>query len=757
MAKKVSALIGFEGNTRQIEYEVPENEPGVWGADYQFNQVGKVDHPRLDAIAKVTGKAKYSYDINRPNMLHAALVTCPYAHARILKVDISQAQGMPGVKAIELFDNIENSVARHAGWMIAAVAAETPAQAEDAARAVKVEYKELPFVIDPGEAVMDEAPRVHKGGNVEEKPKSRERGDIEKGFQEAEVISEGTYNTQVQVHNCLEPHGCVAEWNNDELTVWHSTQGIWTVSRGMAKALGIPDNKSRCITEYMGGGFGSKFGPEDFCIVAAKMARKAQRPVKMMLAREQEMILAGNKPAAKLYVKVGAKKDGTITAIYAQVHNVPGHSGNSSSAVPFFEHYNIPNVKIDEFNVLINAGSSRAFRAPGRPQGCFGLEMALEEMAMKLGMDPYEFRAKNITGGLLKALPKEFEMGRDKFGWNQKYKSHGASGEGSVKRGVGCAVTYWHQNGAPGGAVVRCTVFPDGSVEVANGSQDIGTGHRTMMALVAAEELGLTANDIKVTIGDTTLGLDGPASGGSVTTPTVAPAVRSACYRAKMQLFDKVAEKWKVDKNDLETKNGEVFSKSNGSKRMTWKDAAALIRSGTLVAMGEHVEHPAIPENIKADDLNDFGSGAYGAQFAEVEVDTETGKVKVLRVVAVQDIGKTLAKMQTESQICGAVIQGISYALFEDRIMDNMTGRPMNPNMEDYKILTVADMPQIEPVIVDVFDPVNNASAKGLGEPPHIPTAAAVGCAVANALGVPVRDLPITPDKVLAALMTKEG
>ena len=277
-----------------------------------------------------------------------------------------------------------------------------------------------------------------------------------------------------------------------------------------------------------------------------------------------------------------------------------------------------------------------------------------------------------------------------------------------------------------------------------------------MMAITAAEELGIEPGKIKISIGDTALGLDGPASGGSTTTPTVSPAVRSACYRAKQKLFEKVAEKMKVDVSDLDTKGGEVVSKSSG-KKMSWKDACALIRQGTIVAQGEHVRHPSLPEDQKGDGLENFGSGAYGAQFAEVEVDPETGKVYVKKILAVQDIGKTLAKTQTISQMCGAVIQGTSYALLEERIMDNMTGRQINPNMEDYKILNSMEMPEIVPIMVDVYDPVNNTSAKGLGEPPHIPTAAAIGCAVANALGKPVRSIPITPDKVLAVLNSREG
>lgn len=746
MPKTVTTTIGHANKTREISYQVPDNEPGLWGADYDFSVLNKQHIRRLDAVEKVTGKAKYSYDINFDNLLHTEFVTCPYAHARVNSVDTGAAEKMPGVHAIEKF--MENGTARHAGWFIALVAAETPQQAKDAARMVKVDYKELPFVVDMEETVEEYAPRIRQGGNTSEY-QTRGSGDIDKGFQEADVIHEATYSTQVQSHCCLEPHGCVAKWDGDQLTVWHSTQGIWSVKNGIADGVQTDAKNVRVITQYMGGGFGSKFGPESFGIMAAVIAKKTGRPVKCMLPRDLEHIQGGNKPAAKMYVKIGAKNDGTLTAIYVKADVMPGHTGGGSIAQPFSLYYDCPNVKVEERNVYVNAGGARAFRAPGHPQGSFGLEMALEELAMKLDMDPYELKSKNVGWSELDARKYEFELGAEKFAWGSKYKKHGSQ-TGRFRKGVGCAVTYWHYTGSPGGASVRCTIFNDGTAEVANGTQDLGTGHRTMMAAVSAEELGVEVKNIKISIGDTDLGLNGPASGGSTTTPTVAPAVRSACYRAKQLLFVKVAAKWNIDKNDIESKNNEVFSKSDSNKRMSWKDACALIRNDTIVAHGEHVEPPKI-DGVK------ISSPPRGAQFVEVTVDTETGKVKCDRVVAVQDVGKTMTKTQTESQICGGVIQGVAYALYEERLMDKMTGRQINPNMEDYKFLGSLEMPEIEPVIVDVYDPVNCAGAKGLGEPPHIPTAAAIGCAVANAIGVPVRSLPVTPAKILAALEEKEG
>jgi len=745
MAKKLSALIGHDDVTKRVEYEVPEDEPDFWGADHQFAIAGEKKVRRLDAFQKVTGKAKYAHDINRPGMLYAALTTCPLAYAKIKNVDISQAAKMAGVKAIVVTGDKE---ARFAGWTLAAVAADTIQQARDAALRVKVEYEELPFVVDGGEAMKADSPKIRTEGNVG-KSRQQDRGDIQKGFQEAEAIHEAEYETPVTPHNTLETHGCVAEWIGDELTVWDSTQAMWSNQRSLAQSLGISINKVRVITQFMGGGFGSKLGLESFAVLCAKLAKEAKRPVKLMADRYADTTGCGNKPAAIMRVKIGAKQDGTLTAVSLKSFNIVGHSGGGGVAPPFLDFYDCPNVHIDESNVWINAGASRPFRAPGHPQGSFGMEMAIEELAVKLGADPLEMRLKNVSVSELDARFHELKLGADKFGWKEKFKKHGSE-KGRMRRGVGCAVTYWPYYGSPGGAIFRCTIFPDGSVEMANSVQDIGTGCRTMIAVAAAETLGIGVEAIRVTVGDTQLGLIGPTSGGSVTTPTTAPAVRSAAYKAQRQLFERAARKWETNVDDIECQDSIVFRKSVPATKMSWKELAAMIGGGSIAALGEHIDRPRI------EGMN-IGTPVRGAQFAEVEVDAVMGKVHCLKILAVHDAGKTIAKTQAESQICGGVIQGVSFALLENRIMDNMAGRQVNANMENYKIIGPLEVPEIETVIVDVFDPVNNASAKGLGEPPHIPTAAAIGCAVFNAIGVPIRSLPITPDKVLAALQGKEG
>jgi len=707
--------------------------------------VGKKRFKRLDAVDKVTGRAQFTHDVRRPDMLYAVMVTCPHAHARILKVDTADAEKMPGVKAVIVVN--ATGTALCAGWIIAALAAETRQQSADAARSIKVDYEILSFVVDADQAISPDSPKATTGSNVQ-RSSILNRGNVDNGFKLADVVHEGVYTTSVNTHCCPETHGCVAEWNGDELTVWFSTQGLWAVQRGVASGARISAGKARVITQHMGGGFGSKLDPEDFANLCVRLANMTKRPVHFMIDRATDTLVYGNKPGAKISVKVGAKKDGTLTAVSMQAYSITGYGGGQSYATPFQDFYTCPNVRVDESNVRINAGSSRAFRAPGHPQGSFCMEMALEELAMKLDIDPLELRLKNVSESLLDARQYELKLGAERFGWKDKFKKHGSQ-TGRIRRGVGCAITYWPYYGQAGGAVARCTLFPDGGVEIANGSQDLGTGNRTALAAAAAETLGIEIDRIKVSIGDTQLGLNGPSSGGSMTTSTVVPAVRSAAYKAQQQLFGLVAQAWQTTAADIDCRDGVVFRKSDSTKTMSWPQAASLTQGNPIVTTGDHIR-PNVP-GVST------GTPMRGAQFAEVEVDTETGKVRCVKIVAVQDCGKAMALAQAESQICGGVLMGVSFALFEERIMDTTLGRQINPNFENYKILGPMDAPEIDVLLVDVIDPVNNASAKGLGEPPHIPTAAAIGCAVVNAIGAPVRDLPITPYKVLKAISGREG
>ncbi len=749
MARTVAITIGHDGLTRDVTISVPDNEPAAWGMGHEFTAVKDKRIPRVDALEKVTGQAKYTHDIHRPNMLHAALVTCPYAKASIGTIDLTEAKAMPGVVDIRA---TTASSAQYTGHLIAVVAAETPQQALDAARQVQVSYTPQAFKV---EALPEDeaghgglAPQSLQEGRVPLMPPAN-RGNVDNGFSQADGIHEATYETQVTPHCTLETHGCVVEWNNGELTVWTSTQGIWSSRSACAAAARISASLTRVITNYMGGGFGSKLQIEDFFTQCIQIAKDTGRPVKLMATRYEDLIRSGNKPGSRQTVRIGAKNDGTLTAIDAKISVITGYSGSDSYAAPYHDGYDCPNIRVSESTVRLNAGASRAFRAPGRPQGTFALEMAIEELAAKLDIDPVQLRMKNVKTSELDCRLHALQVGAERFGWAGKFTKHGSQ-SGVVRRGVGCAVTTWPYYGSPGAAMARCTLFPDGSVEIANACQDLGTGSRTAMAATAAETLGIGPEAIKILMGDTQLGLIGPESSGSVTTSNVAPAVRSAAYKAQQRVFALAAQQWGIAVENVACQNGVVYAMDNPALAMSWREAAALMGVDPISATAQN---PAMP-SVRGVTL---GTQMRGAQFAEVEVDTATGRVRCLKIVAVQDCGIAMARAQAESQICGGVIMGVSYALSEDRILDNLTGRPLNASMETGKLLSPWQTPEIEVVLIDVYDPVNNCCAKGLGEPPHIPTAAAVGCAVFNALGVPVRSLPITPYKVLRALKERKG
>lgn len=757
MTRKVTAKLGFEGNYKSVELNLPDSEPAPWDADFKPKIINH-HHTRLDGIAKVTGKAKYTHDINLPGMLYGRFVRSPYPAAAVKAVDTSKAERLAGVKAIEL---IENKTIKFAGQEVAAIAATSPDIAEQAARLIEVEYEIKPFVVNATEARGEQAPLVH-GEQVEERrsagdapgrvqrvaqkgnvrgPQQSNRGDVEKGFAEADVIFEQTYTTQVQTHSALETHGIVAQWDGNKLRVWASTQGTFGVRDELARALNVPQTDVLVTTDYMGGGFGAKFGAGLYGVTAAKLAKKAGAPVKLMLDRKEEHLCVGNRPSSEQRVKIGAKRDGTLTAISVVNHGTAGIGTGAGATRPYAGIYeNCPNVHAEDYDVFTNAGPAASMRAPGHPQGCFGLESAIDELAEKLGMDPIELRLKNDPHPVRR---KQYEIGAVKANWKARLKS--GTGAGAKRRGLGCASSIWYNTGRARGAQVQIDIHNDGAVDVYNGAQDIGTGTRTWVAQVAAEELGLPLDAVQPHIANTNYPV-GPASGGSTTVPTLAPAVRSAAFAAKQKMFEIAAPVLGVAATDLESSGGKIFVKGSPARSLTWKQVANKMTGDKITVLGDRAQ------NYEA-----FVTTTAGAQFAEVEVDTETGDVRVLRVVAVHDCGLPLNRLTTESQINGGVIQGISYALFENRLLDPASGVMINPNFEEYKIAGSHDIPKIDIVLLDVANGVNNTSSVGIGEPAVVATPGAVANAVANAIGVHIRDLPITPAKILAALKDSEA
>ncbi|HZY87410.1 MAG TPA: molybdopterin cofactor-binding domain-containing protein, partial [Gemmataceae bacterium] len=585
------------------------------------------------------------------------------------------------------------------------------------------------------------------------------------GMKKAEAVSEGSYGMPVICHQCLEPHGLVAEWGADGgLTVWASTQAVAGTAQGLSRyfrsqRVDLPENKVRCITHYMGGGYGSKFGADVQGNVAAELARKAKAPVKLMLDRAAEVVAGGNRPSAFGKVKVGGMKDGTVTAFQVEVWGTPGvGQGTTVGPLP----YVYPFAGKTSFTMLrLNTQAQRAMRAPGHPQSCYFTDCALDDFAAKIGMDPMQVRLKNLppnSPDAVKSSPlsiaairhtvytKEIEIAAELSKWKDKWRPPG-SDKGPLKRGIGMALHTW--GGQASGQANECTVTvaADGSVTARTSTQDLGTGQRTVTALVTAEILGLQPEQVALQFGESEYGAS-TGSGGSTTCPSQAPAALRAAVAARDDLFGKIAGKLGAKAEDLEIEAGKVRDKGR-DKTWEWKQACAALGMGRATGRGVWTAAEAAkPENKGVSNV-----GVCGVQVAEVEVDTETGVVRCTKIVAVQDCGLVVAPLTCESQVAGGVIMGVNYALFEERVMDRVTGRQVNPNMEFYKLGGLRDMPQ---VVVHLHD-MPERGVIGVGEPPTISTHAAIGNAIMNALGVRVPYTPFSPDRVLAALAAKGG
>ena len=685
---------------------------------------------RIDGPWKSSGRIQYSYDVNRPNMLHGKMVFSPYAHAKVVSIDTSAAEQMPGVKAVDIITEPGKEVF-WAGHEVAAVAAETEEQARDAARRIQVRYEKLPHL------VSDVDPR--KAGEHTKQLAEQTDGNPDQALQQAEVTSEGEYGVPVITHCCLESHGQVAEWDGDNLTIYASTQNVSGMPAEMARAkIADSADKVRVLTPVMGGGFGSKFGADTWGLACARLAKKAGRPVKMMLERDQELMAAGARPSMYARVKVGAKKDGTLTGWTSESWGTGGPDAQGGAPnIPYVVR--IPDRRARHTAVLTNIGPARAWRAPNHPQMCLITMSALDDLAAKLAMDPVEMLQKNIqmTGQLAKTYSAELEKAAELMDWKKKWHPRGDKTPGPIKRGWGVSIHTWGGGGHPSNC--NCTIQPDGSVSASLGSQDLGTGTRTVIGIITAETMGLPLDAVKVNIGDSKYPADG-ASGGSTTVGGVSASTRRAATAALNQLLDKVAPSLNAKPDELEAVDGQICVKGNPGRAISWKQACAKLGTASITGVGQRE---------RGDDL--ISSGVGGAQMAEVSVDTETGLVQVDKLVAVQDCGLIIDLKTAESQVYGACIMGITYSLFEHKIMDEQTGRCLNADLEFYKLAGIGDFGDI--VVHMMTGPgYDERGVIGLGEPPVISPGAAISNAVANAIGVRVPTLPLTPDKVLGAL-----
>jgi xanthine dehydrogenase YagR molybdenum-binding subunit len=752
---------------QQKERKVRQDEPPPLPANAELTYIGKPT-VRYDGPAKAMGSGKYTADVNLPGMLYARMIDATIPHGRIVSIDTTAAEKLPGVRAVHVIEHVYGvselrdpkletpsryPVIRYAGQPIAGVAAVSQQIANDAAKLVKVQYDTMPFVVDRAEARADDAPVVFPGpadaagsagggggpagvpqkGNVHG-PERKIIGDIQKGFAEADVTVEGEYFTQVQTHSALETHGFVVDWKPEEVTVYASTQGTSSVRSEFADVFKLPKSKVRVITEYMGGGFGAKFGAGNEGVVAANLSRKANAPVKLMLDRRQEHIVC-NRPDSHQRLRIGAKRDGTLTAIELISYGTAGVGTGAGTAGPATNLYKCPNLLTEEYDVFINAGPGAAFRAPGHPPGCFAFEQMIDDLAVKLNMDPLALREKIDDSPARKA---ERQVILERTNWHNRRPA--GSDAGPIKRGMGIAQSVWYRFVSMDSSC-EVRVSRDGSVELMSAVQDLGTGTKTMLAVVVAEEFGIPPSSVVIRIGDTRYPI-GPDSGGSVTTGSISPAARNAAYQAKQKLFAAVAPKLGTTPDNLAVRNGRVIFKNDASRSFTLKQVTAKLPTDQISAQATRVAEYS-KERIT------YG----GVDYVELAVDTETGRVHIEKVFGAHDCGRPINPTGVISQINGGILQGISYALFEQRIMDRNSGYMLNANLENYKILGAREVPEIEIALVENYIAQSSTDAAGIGESAGIITlAAAIGNAFYNATGVRMRKIPMTPANILTAL-----
>jgi xanthine dehydrogenase YagR molybdenum-binding subunit len=736
LARLIRTQKEVEGNFEDVWLVVEEDGLEQWPAGPR-DVVGR-PAARLDARERVRGVARYTADIRLPGMLQAALLRSPYAHARARSIDFAPALALPGVRAA-VGPGEAPGLEAEAGYLgaaVAAVAAETFAQARAALAAVVVEWEQLDVELDPEAAI---GRGLTHGG-----PERYERGDFDRAVARADVVVEGTYRTQVVLHNSMETHQSVCQWVGDRLDVYTSTQYIWGVRAEVARELGIPADRVRVVCEYMGGGFGSKNSAGEYTFAAAELARRTGRPVRCALTREEEHVAAGNRNGTIQRLTAAATSDGTIVALGGEFVNALGWGGWSASTEgPMKMLYACDNVRTTRHTAKINTPPMRAFRAPGFVEGTFGLECIVDELAAALAMDPLELRRRNYSVSnddvpfSSKNLAECYALAQKH--WERRDAVH-ASSDARWKRGVGLASQIWYGGGGPP-SYAWTRVGSDGRVAVVTAMQDIGTGTRTAMAQIAAEELGVPLERVTVELGDTARGPYATLSAGSSTTPSVGPAVRAAAADAKRQILEIAAQRYELEERVLDIRGGRIVSVDENLD-VALEEFLSMLGNAQILGKGARGPNPAGMSVL-----------TFGVHVVEVAVDVETGEVRVERVAAIHDIGRVVNPLGASSQVEGGVIQGIGHTLSEQRLMDMETGRVLTASLDAYRMPTIADVPEIVCEFVDKPDEhLTNLGSKGLGEPPIVPIAAAIGNAIRDATGAEVHELPISREEMLRAL-----
>jgi CO/xanthine dehydrogenase Mo-binding subunit len=742
-------------------------------AEYQV--VGK-PLPRVDAVDKVTGSARYAADMNLPGMLWGKFIRSPYPHARIKRIDTSKAEALPGVRVVitqrslgadatvESEDKVHglkvsrklfaDEEVRYQGEMIGAVAADTAEIAAQAVELVEVEYELLPAVDDVLEAVKADAPLVRPDAKTAKAPDGTElkniagethseHGDVATGFAASDRIFEDTYFIPRVHQTYIEPHACLAKVEpNGRVTIWTSTQSIFSIRSGVASSLGIPMAKVNVIGMTIGGGFGGKFGPliHPYAVILARMTG---RPVKMILTREEEMLDGRPAPGAWIRVKTGVKNDGTVLARQAYAlwdsGAEPGASIHATGRI--IGVYKFPNIKVDAYAVYTNKPGTTAYRAPGAPQGSYASEAQLDRIAAELGIDPVDLRLKNMAEDGDKRVNDRRPLTRVAFKetlrqvaesvdwWNRKKEPN---------QGWGVAVGEWTNGAGPGSAVV--SIQEDGTLRVYSGSMDI-SGTDTGMGQIAAEVLGVPWEDVYVIRGDTDSTPYATGSGGSVVLFSMGNAVKRGAEALREKMLGLAAEHLEVERDSLEIADRAVRVKGDPERAVSLTELAQIslrTTGGPLVGTGTFASEPSHP--------------VIAAQIVKVQVDPDTGRMEVLQLAGSLDVGRAVNPYEVEGQMEGGAIQGLSWGWMEE--MQFGEGRMLNTHLSDYRIPTTMDAPPLTSRYVEVESEHGPFGIKGIGEPPIVPTAAALHAAVADATGVRVNTLPLTPERIYVALRT---
>jgi xanthine dehydrogenase molybdenum-binding subunit len=732
-------------------------------AQNEFSVVGKKT-PRIDAYERVTGQAQYTGDIQLPGMLYARVLRSPHPHAKIVSIDASKAERLPGVKAVIHHGNAQipwssgghthrrfifNNPVRYVGDAVAAVAATDRHIAEDALALIEVKYEKIPHVLDPNEALKPDAPKIAANGNLSvgtgnfSAPIEESWGDLEKGFKEADRVFEDTYITKHVNNAQLERRVSVAKWDGGKLTVYASTQGVSNARTDIAKDFGLPLSKVRVVCKYMGAGFGNKNQAQDYDYMTAMLAKVSGQPVKLEFTREDDYIGMHGRWSSEQHYKIGVKKDGTVTAVQLDAVTNMGAYRKQSGNLSGTDFYQIPNFKKLIKPVHTNTVVAANYRAPAYPQSVFGFASFLDQIAFELGIDPLDMFMKNRiqkykskTPFTSNYLDECIAEGAKKVGWKDKWHKPGTT-SGPNKHGLGMALGGYPFRPGLGAATIR--VNPDGTAHVLVGVSDIGTGAKTTMAIIASEALGIPLDQIQITNGDTDVTPYSVGESGSRTTAFTGTAVIAAAEDVRKQVFNVAAPQLKVKPEELDLRDGQVFVKANASEKLPL--AKALSRSGEVI--GRATTNPT---------FKDVEGKSFAAHFAEVEVDTWTGHTKITRYVAVHDSGTILNRLTAESQIKGGVMQGVGMAFTEELLIDRVTAIPVNPNYRDAKVPTHLEAPEVEVIFIEHPDPYGPFGGKVVGEPPITPAVATIANAIFNATGKRFKELPMTPDKILRAV-----